>query len=133
MGLLGVLLVYLELFGKGGLYGVGYEHDITPTLSLGGAASYIVVRDQELTTASPYVHARVRKHLYVELGAVLEHSAIRSKVADWDGMSATGSGGFASVGYEGTVRKVVVRASGSAMVGAGGASPWVGLSFGWRP
>ena len=130
-------LFYGELLGKAGEYGVGYELTITPRLALGAAASFAVIRDQQITTVVPYVHgtllARGHHALFTELGPVLTHSKIPSPVADWNGMSSTGGGGFASLGYEHRARHLVIRAAGSAVVGQGGLAPALGLAIGFRP
>jgi len=130
-------LVYAELLGKAGAYGVGYELAITPRLALGFVASYLVIREQQLAAASPYLHAtllRRGKHaLFGELGAVLVHSRIPSPVMGWDGMSDTGGGGVAALGWERASRHVVLRAQGSVLVGEGGGAPWGGFAIGFRP
>lgn len=124
---------YVELLGKAGPYGVGYERRITERLWLGIAASYADVRDQQIATAAPYVHARLagtRNTLFTELGAVFVHTRIPSPVPEWDGMSDSGGGGFASLGWQRTWSHVLVRAHGSLMVGEGGVTPWGGVAFG---
>jgi len=130
-------LFYAELGGKAGLYGVGYERTLTSRLSLGVAASYVVLREQQIATAAPYVHATIvrgtRNALYTELGAALVHSRLPSPVDDWDGMSDTGGGGFASLGWERATRHLVLRTSGSVVVGEGGVAPWLGFAIGVRP
>lgn len=130
-------LVYGELLGKGGLYGVGYELAITPRLAIGAAGSFAVVREQQLLTVAPYVHATLVRGdhdaLFTELGPVLVHSHIPSPVDDWDGMSDTGGGGFVSLGWERAWRHLVVRTSGSVVAGEGGVSPWLGFAIGVRP
>jgi hypothetical protein len=130
-------LFYVEALGKAGAYGVGYEHTMTGRLSLGIAASYITVSDQQIATAAPYLHATVagtaRHALFGEIGAILAHSRIPSPVPDWDGMSDTGGGGYLSVGYEYARRHVVVRASGSIVAGEGGLGPMLGILVGVRP
>ena len=130
-------LIYAEAFGKAGAYGFGYERTLTSRLSLGGVVSFVVIRGQQIATASPYVHAtlvRRGKHaLFGELGAVLVHSRIRSPVDDWNGTSDTGGGGVGALGWERTGRRVVLRAQGSVLVGEGGAAPWGGLAIGFRP
>ena len=130
-------LFYGELLGKAGEYGVGYELTITPRLAVGAAGSFAVIRGQQIATIAPYVHGTVlsRGHhaMFVELGPVLTHSKIPSPVADWNGMSATGGGGFGSVGYEHATRHLVMRATGSAVVGEGGLAPALGFSIGFRP
>lgn len=130
-------LFYVELGGKAGLYGIGYERTLTSRLSLGVAASYIVLRDQRIATAAPYVHATIvrgaRNALYADIGAALVHSRIPSPVPDWDGMTDTGGGGFASLGWERFTRHFVFRTSGSIVVGEGGVAPWLGFAIGVRP
>ncbi len=126
-------VLYVELLGKAGAYGVGYERKITDRLWLGAAASYADIRDQQITTVAPYVHARLlgtRSSLFTELGAVFVHTNIPSPVPEWDGMSDSGGGGFASLGWQRTWKHVLVRAHGSVLVGEGGATPWGGIAFG---
>ena len=130
-------LIYAELLGKGGAYGLGYELSITPRFSIGTAVSYASIRGQQITTAAPYLHASVlrfgKNTLFGELGAMLVHSHIPSPVSDWDGMSESGAGGFASLGWERASRHVVFRASGSVVAGEGGLAPWAGIAIGFRP
>jgi hypothetical protein len=134
--LTGQHLVYVELLGKGGAYGIGYERAITKRLAIGALGSFAILRGQQLTTVSPYIHATLlgREHaLFGELGAVLVHSRIPSPVDDWEGLSDTGAGGVATLGYERGARHVVVRAYGAVMVGEGGAAAWAGVAVGYRP
>lgn len=130
-------LFYAELFGKGGLYGVGYELAITPRLALGAAGSYAVVRDQQLLTLSPYVHATIvrgTKHaLFAEVGATFVRSHIPSPVEDWDGMTDSGGGGYVSLGWERATQHLVLRTAGSVVAGEGGVTPWFGFAIGFRP
>jgi hypothetical protein len=126
-------LFYVELLGKAGAYGVGYERHITERLSLGIAGSYADLRGQQVSTATPYVHARLlgRTHtLFTELGAVFVHTRTPSPVPEWDGMSDSGGGGFAAVGWQRDWKHVLVRASASVLVGEGRATPWLGVAFG---
>src|SRR5882724_9779231 len=130
-------LIYVELLGKAGAYGVGYEYSLMPRLSFGGAASYAVLGDQRITTAAPYVHSTLlgtgHHRMFGELGAIVAHSHIPSPVSDWKGMTSTGTAGFLSLGYEHSRKHVVLRASGSIVAGDGGLGPMVGLSIGARP
>lgn len=126
-------VVYVEALGKAGPYGVGYERRITDRLWLGLAASYASVRDQQIATAAPYVHARLagkRNTLFTEIGAVFVHTRIPSPVPEWDGMSDSGGGGFASLGWQRSWTHLIVRAHGSLMVGEGGVTPWGGVAIG---
>jgi hypothetical protein len=130
-------LFYVEAAGKAGLYGIGYERTLTSRLSLGVAASYVVLREQHITTVSPYVHGTIargqRNAFFTELGASLVRSHLPSPVDDWDGMTDTGGGGFASLGWEHVTRHLVLRTSGTVVVGEGGIAPWLGFAIGVRP
>ncbi|HVK83203.1 MAG TPA: hypothetical protein VM513_03800 [Kofleriaceae bacterium] len=130
-------LFYVEAFGKGGLYGLGYELAITPRLSLGAAGSFAVVREQQVLTLAPYVHATLvrgeRNALFTDVGALFARSHIPSPVEGWDGMTDSGGGGFVSLGWERATRHLVLRASGSVVAGEGGVTPWAGFAIGVRP
>ena len=126
--------VYAEALGKAGPYGVGYELGITPRLALGIAASYAIIRDQQLTTIAPYVHAdfiRGKRHsMYGDFGVVFVHSRIPSPVPEWDGMSESGAGGQATLGWEWRPWRLIVRTSAGLAVGEGGLWPFIGLAVG---
>jgi len=128
--------VYAEAFGKAGPYGLGYELGITPRLALGVAASFAIVRDQQLTTVAPYVHAdliRGKRHsLYADFGLIVVHSRIPSPVPEWDGMSDTGAGGQATLGHEWRPWRLIVRSSLGFAYGEGGFAPFLGFAVGTR-
>ena len=145
-------LLYVELLGKGGPYGVGVERSITPRLALGAVGSYAIVGGQHLATAAPYLHATIVRGghhaLFGELAAMLVHSRVPSPVLGWDGTSDTGGGGMATVGWElngrqlrcrhcaGSIswgRRLVLRTYLAVAVGEGGVAPWMGIVFGVRP
>jgi hypothetical protein len=129
-------LIYGELLGKGGPYGLGVEHAITPRLALGAVVSVAVIRDQQLYTLAPYVHVTIgrrgRHALFGELGLAIVHSRIPSPVASWDGTSDTGAGGVATLGWERRGARTVIRSYVAAELGEGGLAPWLGLAFGVR-
>jgi hypothetical protein len=126
--------VYAEVLGKAGPYGVGYELGITRGLALGIAASYAVVRDQQITTIAPYVHGELvrgkRHSLFADVGVIFVHSKIPSPVPEWDGMSESGAGGQASLGWEWRPWKLLVRTSMGVAAGEGGVWPFMGLAVG---
>jgi len=128
------LVVYAELLGKGGPWGVGVEGWISRRIGVGAVASVAVLRQQQLYTFAPYVHvtlARGRHNgVFGELGAVLVHSRVPSPVPSWNGTSDTGGGGIATVGWEWMGRIVVVRAYLAIEVGEGGVAPWTGFVLG---
>jgi hypothetical protein len=126
--------IYVEALGKGGLWGVGYDHQVTPRLGWGVAASFFIVDTERVTSVSPYLVVNVlgnqRHHWFVHLGPQVVHVAIPSPVPEWDGTSRTGVGGEISTGWEyrnGVVLRLFVMAAG----GKGGVSPWLGASLGW--
>ena len=128
--------VYAEAMGKAGPYGLGYELGITPQLALGVAASHAVVRDQQLSTIAPYIHAEVlrgkRHSLYADFGLIVVHSRVPSPVPGWDGMSETGAGGEATLGWEWRPWRLVLRTSLGVAVGEGGVAPFLGYAIGAR-
>jgi hypothetical protein len=128
--------VYAEVLGKAGPYGLGYELGITHGLALGVAASYAVIRDQQITTVAPYVHGDIlrgeRHSLYTDVGIIFVRSHIPSPVPEWDGMTDSGAGGQATLGWEWRPWKMLVRTSMGVAVGEGGAWPFLGLAIGAR-
>jgi hypothetical protein len=129
-------LVYAELLGKAGAYGVGYEVTATDRVAFGVAGSYSQLRDQTIATAVPYVHVtpwrRGANAVFGELGLELTDSRI-GPAPRWMGTSTSAVGGIASLGYERTWKRIVVRGSVSALGGTGGFGPWAGLAIGVRP
>lgn len=127
-------LVYVEALGKAGPYGLGYEHAITRRLALGAVWSYASLRGHQLYTVASYVHvtalARGRHALFGELGAAFVLSRVPSPVPEWDGMSDSGLGGQATVGWEWRPAPIVVRTYLGGAVGEGGAAPFGGLLLG---
>lgn len=132
----GRTFVYAELLGKGGPWGIGLESPLTPRLAIGTVASAAVVRDQQLYTVSPYLHATIvrrgRHALFGELGASLVHSRIPSPVPMWEGTSDTGVGGLATLGWEFTRARLGVRGYLAGALGKGGLAPFAGLALGAR-
>lgn len=124
--------IYVELFGKGGLYGLGYDARLTKRITAGGVVSYYVLGGDRYTTVSPYVSAYLagdRHRWFVQLGPQFVRRSTPSPVPEWDGMSESALGGELSTGYEyrNTVllRLYAMGAIGDRFV------PWVGASLGW--
>jgi hypothetical protein len=130
-------LIYVEALGKGGAYGIGFEHAFAKRFGVGVAGSFISLEGQQVYTVAPYLHVTVagsqRHSLFSELGAMLAHSRIPSPVSDWEGMSDTGSGGFLSLGYQYAKQHFVFRAGTSVVAGEGGLGPMLGIAIGFRP
>lgn len=124
--------VYAELFGKGGLWGLGYDAQLTNHIAIGAVASYYVLGGDRYTTVAPYVAVYPvgdRHRWFVQLGPQLGHRTTPSPVPEWDGMSESALGGELSSGYEyrrGVLLRVyVMGAIGDRFV------PWLGASVGW--
>src|SRR5262245_59028786 len=95
--------VYVELLGKGGLWGVGYDVQLG-RLGVGAAASAYVVDGQRVLSLSPYLAAYplggARHRWFVHLGPQLVHQSTPSPYPEWPGSSSTGLGVEVSSGYE---------------------------------
>ena len=124
--------VYLELFGKGGLWGVGYDFHVHPKIAVGATGSFLAHDDERQLSLSPYVTlypVGIRHRLFVQAGPQLVHVTQMSPVPEWPGRQDTGVGAEVGSGYE-LRGRVVFRAFAMATIGKQGASPWVGLSLG---
>jgi len=124
---------YVELLGKGGMYGVGYDYALYPRLAVGGTASFVAVDGEHTTSVSPYLafyplHTR-RHRWFVQGGPQIVHLARTSPIPEWPGLTQTGLGGEVSSGYE-LRSRVLFRVFAMGTVGKGGISPWLGLSLG---
>lgn len=130
---LGATAIYLELLGKGGLWGVGADYQITDRVRVGAVASVSRLDGETLTSVTPYaaLSAYVHGHhaWYVDAGPHLAYLSMPSPVPEWHGMSSTGLGLDVSTGYEYRSR-IVVRVFGMAAIGTGGVAPWFGTSLG---
>jgi hypothetical protein len=126
--------VYVEMLGKGGLWGAGYERHFAQRFAVGVAASFYVVDGERVTSFSPYLGAnllgRGRHRWFAHAGPQVVRVSIPSPVPEWDGTSTTGFGAELSTGWE-YRNRVVVRVFGMAAVGEGGVAPWIGVSLGW--
>ena len=127
-------VLYLELFGKGGLWGGGYENWFRSGVGLGGVVSGYAVADQRVLSVSPYLAwrpvVRGRHRLFVHIGPQLEHVRVSSPVPQWSGKSELALAAQLTGGYEVRVRRFLLRTSLSAVAGRGGVKPWVGFAFG---
>ena len=126
-------LVYLDLFGKGGLWGVGYEWRHGRFVA-GAAASFYVLSGDRYTTLAPYVGATPiageRDAWFVHIGPQLVRHTTISPGPEWPGMTTTGYAVEASTGYEHRFGPVAAR--GYVMFAVGErAVPWFGASLGW--
>lgn len=124
---------YVEALGKGGLWGVGYDYQLTHRFAAGAVASYYVLGGDQYLTFSPYVVAypvRGEHHgWFVHAGPQVVHRATPSPVPEWNGMSTTSVSAELSSGYE-YRRGVLVRIYAMGAIGDRFV-PGVGVSLGW--
>lgn len=124
--------VYVEAFGKGGLWGVGYDWQPTPRFAIGTVASFYQLDGDRFTTVSPYVAIypvlRDRHRGFVQLGPEMVQRVTPSIGPEWPGMVTTAWSGELSAGYEYRSRLLV---RGYVMISAGEhVVPWLGGSIG---
>lgn len=125
--------VYFEAFGKGGLWGLGYDVRLGRRFSIGVVASATPVDGQRLLTLTPYVAlypiGRGHHRAFIDGGPHIVHLSTPSPVPEWNGTSSTGVGAEVSCGYEYRAR-MFVRVFGMTTIGRGGVVPWGGVSVG---
>lgn len=125
--------VYLELFGRGGLYSVGYDLQLRDWVGVGGAVGWYQLDGERVLSLAPHLNFyprwRGRHRWLVQGGASLMRTSVMSPVPEWDGVAQMGVGGLAATGYEYRGRMLVRSVVGVA-AGRGGVQPWVGVSLG---
>lgn len=128
-------LVYVEALGKLGLYGLGYERQLTGWASVGAEASAYGASGRTGVAASVYFGfgtALVGRHRwFAQVGPQLVHER-EPAVPGFDGLSTTAIGGQVTGGYEYRADRWVLRGHAVLAVGRGGVAPWAGVSFGVR-
>jgi hypothetical protein len=126
--------VYVELLGKGGLYGFGYDYQFHRRVGVGAAGSYYVLDGQRVLDFSPYLIGYLvgthRHRWFLQGGPQLLYVQTPSPVPEWPGASSAGIGGELCSGYE-YRRGFLLRLFGMVTVGKGGTAPWMGVSLGW--
>lgn len=127
-------VVYLEAFGKGGLWGLGYAFTLDRRLAVGAVASSHPLDGQRVTSLAPYVAlyplATRRHRWFIDAGPQLVRLSTPSPVPEWSGTVEHGIGGQLSTGYE-YRRGVLLRAFAMVGAGKGGVAPWFGVDVGW--
>jgi hypothetical protein len=126
--------LYVELLGKGGLWGLGYDRQLHARWAVGAAASHYVLDHEHITSFSPYVAAYpaggAHHRWFVHAGPQLVRVAIPSPVPEWSGSTRLGIGAELCTGYE-LRYHALVRVYVMATAGRGGVAPWAGVSVGW--
>ncbi len=126
--------IYVEAFGKGGLWGLGYDHRFAHRYSIGAVGSGASFDGERYVSLSPYLGLAIARHgrsaWFADFGAQIAHVWSDSPVPEWDGERSTGVGAMFSTGYEFRGR-LLFRLYAHGVVGKGGALPWAGTSLGW--
>jgi hypothetical protein len=125
--------IYVDVLGKAGLWGFGYDWQFWRRFAIGAAASYYSFDGDHITTIAPYVAAypleRGHHHGFLQIGPRLSRRTTPSPVPEWSGMTTTRIGAELCAGYE-YRNGVLLRAY--AMVSQGDhLVPWLGASIGW--
>ncbi|HEY4240940.1 MAG TPA: hypothetical protein VGM88_14050 [Kofleriaceae bacterium] len=125
--------IYLDVLGRAGLYGVGYDFRFKKRFAIGAAVSYYHADGDHLTTVAPYVAVYPlllgRHSLFVQAGATGIHRFTPSPVPEWMGYSQMNYSAEAAVGWE-FRGPVLVRVYGMMSQGDH-LIPWFGASFGY--
>lgn len=125
--------VYVEAAGRGGLYGLGYDYQLTTRWSVGATLSAYKIYGQTVLTAAPYFGVyllRGKRHAWFsQIGPQFSRVSVESPTMTWDGASSSGFGGHLSSGWE-YRNRIVVRTFATVTVGPGGIAPWAGSSIG---
>jgi hypothetical protein len=129
----GAHAIYIDLLGRAGLWGVGYDYRPRRWLAVGAAASYYAFDGDRFTTVAPYASlyplVRGPHAAFVQLGPSFVRRTTPSPVPEWDGMTTTQIGAALCAGYE-YRRGVLLRAYAMASQGDH-LVPWLGVSIGW--
>ncbi|MCX5745912.1 MAG: hypothetical protein NT062_25830 [Proteobacteria bacterium] len=125
--------IYVEAFGKGGVWGLGYDLRITERMAVGIVASYLGLDGQRMMSATPYFsYAPIGHHdrWFIDAGPHFVDLVTPSPVPEWAGTREAGVGAEVSTGYEHRGR-VFFRVYAMGIIGGSGVSPWLGTSLGW--
>jgi hypothetical protein len=125
--------VYAELFGKGGLWGLGYDYRLHHRLTVGAVASAYSLNGKRVITLSPYLGVYLRKGgahgWFADAGPQAVHTWAPSPIPEWEGHSSSGLGVLVATGYEYRAR-LLVRVFAEGVAGKGGVLPWLGAGVG---
>ena len=126
--------VYVEALGRGGLWGVGYDHRFLDRLLGGIVAGGGSFADERYVSLSPYLGIHIARYgrsaWYADGGPQFAHVWADSTIPEWEGMSTSGVGAIFSTGYEFRSR-VLFRLFVQAALGKGGVLPWAGADIGF--
>ncbi|HEX2687812.1 MAG TPA: hypothetical protein VHN14_14395 [Kofleriaceae bacterium] len=125
--------IYVDVLGKAGLWGIGYDWQFRQRFAIGATASYYSFDGDHITQLVPYVAAYPLDHGhhrgFLQLGPSFTRRTTPSPVPEWSGMTTSRAGAELCAGYE-YRHGVLVRAYAMASQGDH-LVPWLGASFGW--
>lgn len=124
---------YIDVLGKAGLWGLGYDYELAPRFAVGAVGSYYVLGGDHYTAFAPYatVYPVGTGHLraLVQLGPQFVRHVTPSPVPEWMGMTSQHGGAALCAGVE-YRHGVLVRLYGMLSIGEH-VAPWLGVSVGW--
>ena len=125
--------IYVDVLGKAGLWGVGYDWQVRHRFAIGAAASYYSFDGDHVTTLAPYLAAypieRGHHRGFLQLGPSVVRRTTPSPVPEWSGMTTTQLAAELCAGYE--YRNGVLARVYAMMSNGDHLAPWLGASFGW--
>ncbi len=125
--------LYLEILGKGGVWGVGGDLQLGERWAIGTTGSFQSWGTQTVLSVSPYVTRYLfpeRRHRpFFQAGPQWVYLSTSSLVPEWKGSRASGLGIQLSAGYE--YRNIFLfRFFAMGSIGRQGVAPWMGFDIG---
>lgn len=125
--------LYLEILGKGGIWGVGGDVQLGKRWAIGTSGSFQRWSTQTVLSVSPYITGYLfpeKKHRwFFQAGPQWFYLSTRSLVPEWKGSRKSGLGAQLSTGYE--YRNIFLfRFFAMGSIGRQGVAPWMGFDIG---
>lgn len=125
--------LYIEILGKGGVWGVGGDVQLGKRWAIGSTGSFQRWGTQTVLSVSPYVAGYLfpekRHRLFFQAGPQWVYLSTGSLVPEWKGSRASGLGAQLSTGYE--YRNIFLfRFFAMGSIGRQGVAPWMGFDIG---
>ena len=127
--------VYVELLGRGFIYGVGYDHTLFKWLGLGGSFSYFKLGEVSTVFINPYANfypvGGQRNSLLMQLGTSFAYFGHRHDffMPVWDQDEGFDFSASIGIGYE-YRRAFLFRVMLYGLFSEEGIYPWLGFTFG---
>jgi hypothetical protein len=126
--------LFVELFGKSGLYGIGYDYRLKRRVGVGVVASAYKIEGERTLSLSPYVTLYPLLHghhgWFAQAGPLIVSTKLKSPLPVLDRDFSTSLAAQVSSGYE-YKNRLLIRAFVMGVGGSDGISPWAGMSLGF--